>query len=65
MKLGPLVQHVIELTKSTRSRSSVRTVLSRLKRLGTVKQERRYGEYRLTRACARCGEEKERAAEGT
>ena len=48
MKLGPLVRHVIELTKSTRSRSSVRTVLSRLKRLGTVKQERRYGEYRLT-----------------
>ena len=44
---GPLVQHVIELTKGTRSRSSIRTVLSRLKRLGTVKQEQRYGEYRL------------------
>jgi DNA-binding transcriptional ArsR family regulator len=48
MKLGPLVQQVIELTKSTRSRSSIRTVLSRLKRLGTVKQEQPYGEYRLT-----------------
>ena len=48
MKLGPLVQHVIEFTKGTRSRSSIRTVLSRFKRLGTVKQEQRYGEYRLT-----------------
>jgi lambda repressor-like predicted transcriptional regulator len=49
MKLGPLVQHVIELTKATRSRSSIRTVLSRLKDQGTVKQDRRWGEYRLGR----------------
>jgi predicted transcriptional regulator len=49
MKLGPLVQHVIELTKATRSRSSIRTVLSRLKDQGTVKQDRRWGEYRLAR----------------
>jgi lambda repressor-like predicted transcriptional regulator len=49
MKLGPLVQHVIEFTKGTRSRSSIRTVLSRLKRLGTVEQDRRWGAYHLVR----------------
>jgi hypothetical protein len=49
MKLGPLVQHVIESTNGTRSRSSIRTVLSRLKDQSTVKQDRRWGEYRLGR----------------
>jgi lambda repressor-like predicted transcriptional regulator len=48
MKLGPLVQHVNRLTKSNRSRGTIRTVLSRLIKQGTVKQDRRYGEYRLT-----------------
>jgi predicted transcriptional regulator len=36
-------------TKSTRSRSAIRTVLSRLKKQGTVKQDRRSGEYRPAR----------------
>ena len=49
MKLGPLVQHVIASTNGTRSRSSIRTVLSRLKDQGTVKQDGRWGEYRLGR----------------
>jgi DNA-binding transcriptional ArsR family regulator/predicted transcriptional regulator len=64
MKLGPLVQHVIALTKSTRSRSSIRTVLSRLKKQGTVKQERQWGEYRLVRRMrsVRRGESAQRKA---
>jgi hypothetical protein len=49
LKLGALVQHVIKLTKGTRSRSSIRTVLSRLKDQGTVKQDRPWGEGRLGR----------------
>jgi predicted transcriptional regulator len=49
MKLGPLVQHVNKSTKSTRSRSTIRAVLARLKKQGTVKQDRRGGEYRLVR----------------
>jgi len=48
-KLGPLVQHVNKSTTSTRSRGTIRTVLSGLKKEGTVKQEQRYGEYRLVR----------------
>jgi hypothetical protein len=47
MKLGPLVQRVNKSTKSTRSRSTITTVLSRLKKQGMVKQDRRGGEYRL------------------
>jgi lambda repressor-like predicted transcriptional regulator len=47
MKLGALVQRVKKLTKSTRSRSTIRTVLFRLKEEGTIKQDRRGGEYRL------------------
>jgi DNA-binding transcriptional regulator YhcF (GntR family) len=47
MKLGPLVQHVNKSTKSTRSPRTIRTALSRLKKQGTVKQDRRSGEYRL------------------
>ena len=47
MKLGLLVQHVNKSTRSARSRSTIRDVLSRLKKQGTVKQEQRYGEYRL------------------
>ena len=43
MKLGPLIQHVNKSTKTTRSRSSIRTVLSRLKEEGMVKQDRRGG----------------------
>ena len=49
MKLGPLVQHVNKSTKSARSRSTIRTVLARLKKQGTVKQGRLGGEYRLVR----------------
>jgi hypothetical protein len=49
MKLGPLVQHVNRSTKSTRSRGTIRTVLSRLISQGTVKQDRWGGEYRLAR----------------
>jgi hypothetical protein len=49
MKLGPLVQHVIKLTKGTRSRGAIRTVLSRLVEQGAIKQDRRWGEYRLVR----------------
>jgi hypothetical protein len=40
MKLGSLIQHVNKLTKSTRSRSTIRTVLSRLKEEGTINQDR-------------------------
>ena len=47
MKLGPLVQHVNKSTKSTRSRGTISTVLRRLKKQGTVKQDRPRGEYRL------------------
>jgi hypothetical protein len=47
MKLGPLVRHVNKSTKSIRSRGTISTVLSRLKKQGTVKQDRRGGEYRL------------------
>ncbi len=49
LKLGPLVQHVNKSTKSTRSRRSIGEVLSRLKKQGTVKKDRRGGEYRLAR----------------
>jgi hypothetical protein len=64
MKLGPLVQHVIELTKNTRSRSSIRTVLPASK--GWARSNRSNGMVSIAspRACARCGEERERAAEG-
>jgi hypothetical protein len=48
MELGPLVQRVSKSTKSTRSRGTISTVLSRLKNQGTVKQDRRGGEYRLS-----------------
>ena len=47
MKPGALVQHVNKSTKSTRSRSTITTALSRLTKQGTVKQDRRSGEYRL------------------
>jgi DNA-binding transcriptional ArsR family regulator len=47
MKLGALVQRVNRSTKSTRSRGTITTVLSRLIKQGTVKQDRRGGEYRL------------------
>jgi hypothetical protein len=47
MKLGSLVQHVNKLTRSTRSRGTISTVLSRLEKQGTVKQDRWGGEYRL------------------
>ncbi|MGD0421294.1 MAG: hypothetical protein ABSA68_17235 [Xanthobacteraceae bacterium] len=47
MKLGLLVQHVNKSTKSTRSQSTIRAVLARLKKQGTVKQDRWGGEYRL------------------
>jgi predicted transcriptional regulator len=57
MKLGPLVQHVNKSTKSTRSRSTIRTVLARLKKQGTVKQDRRWGEASCG-ACAPCEEER-------
>jgi hypothetical protein len=49
MKLGPLVQHVNKSTKSARSRGTITAVLSRLVKEGTVKQQQRYGPYRLVR----------------
>jgi predicted transcriptional regulator len=49
MKLGTLVQRVNRSTKSTRSRGTITTVLSRLIKQGTVQQDRRGGEYRLAR----------------
>jgi hypothetical protein len=49
MKLGPLVQHVIKSTKGDRSRGTIRTVLSWLIKQGAIKQDRRWGEYRLIR----------------
>jgi lambda repressor-like predicted transcriptional regulator len=64
MKLGPLVQHVNKSTKSTRSRSTITTVLSRLKKQGTVKQDRRSGEYRLTPRARRARKREYSAAEG-
>jgi penicillinase repressor len=52
MKLGLLVQHVNKSTN--RSRGTIRTVLSRLIKQGTVKQEQKYGgEYRLVRRMRR------------
>ncbi len=50
MKLGPLIHQVNKLTKTTRSQSTIRTVLSRLKEEGKVKQDRPLGEYRLARS---------------
>jgi lambda repressor-like predicted transcriptional regulator len=50
MKLGHLVQRVIKSTKGTRSRGSIRTVLSRLKKEGTVKHDRLRSEYCLSAA---------------
>jgi DNA-binding IclR family transcriptional regulator len=47
MKLGQLVLHVTKLTKSTRSRGTISSVLDRLKNQGTVRQDRPRGEYRL------------------
>jgi predicted transcriptional regulator len=44
MKLGALVQRVNRSTKSTRSRGTIKTVLSRLIKQGTVKQDRWGGE---------------------
>jgi lambda repressor-like predicted transcriptional regulator len=49
LKLGPLVQHVNKSTKIARTQSSIRTVLARLKKEGTIKQERPGGEYCLAR----------------
>jgi DNA-binding IclR family transcriptional regulator len=42
-----LVLHVTKLTKSTRSRGTISSVLDRLKNQGTVRQDRPRGEYRL------------------
>ena len=50
MKLGLLVHRVNKLTKTARSQSTIRTVLSRLKEEGKVKQDRPLGEYRLARS---------------
>jgi hypothetical protein len=47
MTLGPLVRRVNKSTNSSRSPGTVTTVLRRLKKEGTVKQDRRGGEYRL------------------
>jgi lambda repressor-like predicted transcriptional regulator len=49
MKLASLVQYVNKSTTSARSRGTIRDVLSRLRKEGTVEKERRYGEYRLVR----------------
>ena len=49
MKHGPLVQHVYKSIKGTRSRSTIRWCLARLKKKGTVRQDRPGGEYRLAR----------------
>jgi lambda repressor-like predicted transcriptional regulator len=49
MKVGPLVQHVNKLTTSARSRGTITSVLRGLEKQGTVKQEQKYGEYRLVR----------------
>jgi hypothetical protein len=49
MKLASLVQYVNKSTTSARSRGTIRDVLFRLKKQGTVEKERRYGEYRLVR----------------
>jgi lambda repressor-like predicted transcriptional regulator len=66
MTLGPLVQDVNKSTKGTRSRGTVRTVLARLEKEGTVKQDRRGGEYRLaTRMRAMRGERVQRGERGS
>ena len=66
MKLGPLVQRVNKSTKSTRSRGTIRTVLRRLVKEGTVKQDRRWGEYRLVRRVrARQEERMQRGGRGS
>ena len=53
MKMDALVRHVNRLTKSASPRAMIHRVLLRLKEQGTVKQDRRGGEYRLVRrACA-------------
>jgi hypothetical protein len=53
MKMDALVRHVNRLTKSASPRTMIHRVLLRLKKQGTVKQDRRGGEYRLVRrACA-------------
>jgi hypothetical protein len=49
MRLGPLVQNINKSTNISRSRGTIATVLTRLKREGTVKQDHRGGEYRLAR----------------
>jgi predicted transcriptional regulator len=49
MRLGPLIQHINKSTNISRSRGTVTTVLRRLKKEGTVKQDRSRGEYRLAR----------------
>jgi hypothetical protein len=49
MRLGSLVQHINKSTNISRSRGTVTTVLRRLKKEGTVKQDRWGGEYRLHR----------------
>jgi hypothetical protein len=67
MKRGLVVQQVNKLTKSTRSASSIGSVLARLTEQGTVNQDEWGGEYRLARrartsrgACS--GPPEERAA---
>ena len=53
MKMDALVRHVNRLTKSASPQAMIHSVLLRLKEHGTVKQDRRGGEYRLVRrACA-------------
>jgi len=49
MRLGPLVQHVNKSTNTSRSPGTVTAVLARLKKEGTVKQDRWGGEYHLAR----------------
>jgi DNA-binding IclR family transcriptional regulator len=49
MRLGPLVEHVNKSIKIRRSRGAITNVLARLQKEGTVKQNRRGGEYRLSR----------------
>lgn len=64
MKLGPLVKRVNKSTKSIRARGTISTVLSRLKKEGTVKQEGRGGEYRLLRRVRAVRGRKSRARRG-
>jgi hypothetical protein len=49
MRLRALVQHINKSQNITRAQSTVIGVLARLKRIGTVKQGERGGEYRLAR----------------